>query len=671
MEIIINGQLAVLKKNTSFEYISENSLFTGSDSYTLSITFPLKDCPQNIRIFGHIHRQDVEKDKVTFDCEIRDKTFYKTGSITVTQINEVEVKTQFLEGRSEQNFDDTFDEVYLNQMSLGYPNDLVPSHHEIYSTWWNCYPYVNWVPLPWVNNTSGNLQNAVNIDAQGNYSWVGDTYNLTFQPYLMYILNRICEQLGYTGNFYSIESSKWNYLLICNTLPWTWYRHNFAVALPHWTLTEFFEELEKLMGGEFYINHKAKTISFEFSHVMAHKTPSVHIDKVINKYTVEVSEQNKPDYIGAKNLAYADNDNRMWAYRSCEWYISEHKDEAMVFQDMPELLAFAKTLEKCGVTTTTSGRRTSTSYSRGYPRGSDGHKLFYVIDEDEYFIMWCYKAELVKSFHYSRDDTTFNYYEYTNRLEAINQFGRRVVDKDADDVELNIVPAWIDDTDETFGQCLFLECGQMDSAVVITEETDEDGNITTIATGGRTTSGGSFGGRRAPARSSSSFGASRSSSEGTGSADYDDTDYNNGAFAQTNTGRAIAKGEQEKDESYFDKIYVAFWDGYNRQTGKLPRPIVDKVELNEGFKAKYPPYTLRINLQEQLDGNGIPLKYTHEIDTKKKYTFSFFADEIPDPHALFYIEGSKYICEKITAAFHESTGKSQLLKGVFYLVIGD
>ena len=100
MEIIINGQQAYLKKNTSFEYISENPLFTGSDSYTLTITFPLKDCPQNIRIFGHLHRQDVEKNKVVFDCDIRDKDFFKSGTIVITQISEVEVKTQFLEGRS-------------------------------------------------------------------------------------------------------------------------------------------------------------------------------------------------------------------------------------------------------------------------------------------------------------------------------------------------------------------------------------------------------------------------------------------------------------------------------------------------------------------------------------------------------------------------------------------
>ena len=58
MEIIINGQQASLKKNTSFEYISENPLFTGSDSYTLTITFPLKDCPQNINIPREMQRID-------------------------------------------------------------------------------------------------------------------------------------------------------------------------------------------------------------------------------------------------------------------------------------------------------------------------------------------------------------------------------------------------------------------------------------------------------------------------------------------------------------------------------------------------------------------------------------------------------------------------------------
>ena len=79
MEIIINNQQAVLKEGTSFDFIAENRLFTGSDSYTLTITFPLRGCAQNIAIFGHIHRADVAKNKVVFDCEFRDRVILQAA----------------------------------------------------------------------------------------------------------------------------------------------------------------------------------------------------------------------------------------------------------------------------------------------------------------------------------------------------------------------------------------------------------------------------------------------------------------------------------------------------------------------------------------------------------------------------------------------------------------
>jgi hypothetical protein len=150
--------------------------------------------------------------------------------------------------------------------------------------------------------------------------------------------------VGYTGDFRSIEASDFKYLLICNTLPWTWGAWDFAIALPHWSLTEFFEQLELLLDGEFVINHKAKTISFEFSQKIADNTQSVRIDKVVNKYTVDVSRDSNSEYKGITNLAYAENSNRMWAYRSCQWYIEEHKADAMVFDTLSELLEHAKTL---------------------------------------------------------------------------------------------------------------------------------------------------------------------------------------------------------------------------------------------------------------------------------------------------------------------------------------
>lgn len=651
MEIIINGQQAYLKKNTSFEYISENPLFTGSDSYTLTITFPLKDCPQNIAIFGHIHRQDVEKSKVVFDCDIRDKGFFKSGSITITQISETEVKTQFLEGRSEQNFDDTFDDIYLNQLKLGYPaaEERNPQNVNTVDAWHRTYPNAKWMPLPWVNNTSGNMQNAVVKDSQGRYQWESTRNSITYQPFLLYILYKVCEEVGYTGDFRSIEASEYKYLLICNTLPWTWGAWDFAIALPHWSLTEFFEQLELLLDGEFAINHKAKTIGFEFSQKIADNTQPVRIDKVVNKYTVEVSSDSNSEYKGITNLAYAENSNRMWAYRSCQWYIEEHKADAMVFDTLAELLEHAKTLKECGVETWSRGSRSGTSYTRGYAYGSDGHKLFYAKDVDTYFIMWCYKAELYKTFHQYSDDTDYNYFVYTNLLMPVNQFGKRVFDKDAEEVEMRIVPAWIDYTEDSLGQCLFLECGDMESADSWSEETDENGNTSGGFNPG--SGGGHFG--RAPRR------ASRF-----GQKDDDDVDYNSGALAQSDAGKAIAKGEQDKSDAYFDQIFVGFWDGQNRQTGKLPCPTVDSIEITDDFVAVQSPYSLRIN--QNADAGG---QYVYPIDARKKYNFSFLSEDIPDPRAVFYIDGGKYVCEKITATFHEGTGKSLLQKGVFYKII--
>lgn len=201
----------------------------------------------------------MEKEKVTFNCDIRDKTFFKSGSITITEINEVEVKTQFLEGRSEQNFADTFDEIYLNELSLGYPdaNQRNPANVQPADAWRE-YPDNNFVPLPWVNNTSGNLQNEVKCTpgVPDVYNWTYPSRELTFQPYLLYILEKICEVIGYTGDFIALKRTNFKYLLICNTLPYTWGAHDFAVALPHRTLTEFFEQLELFLYGEFTINHK-------------------------------------------------------------------------------------------------------------------------------------------------------------------------------------------------------------------------------------------------------------------------------------------------------------------------------------------------------------------------------------------------------------------------------
>lgn len=629
MEIIINGKQAYMKKNASFDFIFENRLFTGSDSYTLTITFPLSGCAQNIDIFGHIHRADVVKSKVVFDCDIRDGAFFRSGSITITEISDVEVKTQFLEGRSEQNFDESFDDIFLNEMDLGYPSQRKASNVPVMAAL-KPYPVNNFVPLPWVNNFSGNIQNGITTVLHGYTGWEKPSATLTFQPYLIYILKRICTQLDYTYDFKDLEESIYQYLLICNTLPASWNAWNFAIALPHWSLTEFFEQLENFLFGEFDINHKAKSIVFHFSKKMAEAAGEVALEQVVDSYTAEVTQDDDSKYMASSNIKYADNDALLWPYYSCDWFVRYNKSRALVFNTMQQLLAMAATLKESGVVESgRSGTSKSTFYHRGYTVGSDGNRLFYCRENDTYFVMYCYKSVLVDS-HNGR-----NFYRYYNRLQPVNQFGELYAGEDADNIELKIVPAWIEDTGDNHGNILYLDCGEM---------------------------GDSSSWRKTESGGTSSWGGEQSTYRG-----HDDVDYDAGALAQGAASYAISMGEKKKSEDYFSVIYVGFWDGTTLLAPYQPHPLIDTIDIRSDF-TMFTTGVFSLRLKKTIANSLRSVMY--KIDGKKKFHFSFLSDTIPNPRALFYIRGQRYICEKVTATFLES-GKSQLLKGVFYRVLDD
>ena len=620
---------ASMKKNTSFDFIFENRLFTGSDSYTMTITFPLKGCQQNTDIFGHIHRADVASSKIVFDCDIRDGAFFKSGTITVTEISDVEVKTQFLEGRSEQNFNETFDDIYLNELVMGYPTQRTGLTASALS-----FGY-GYVALPWVNNYSGNIHNACTVTSHVTNGYEFPNEEHTFQPYLLYILRRICIIMGYSYDFKALEDSQYKYLLICNTLPAAWEMWNFAKALPHWTLTEFFEQLEHFLFGEFDINHKARSIAFHFSNEMAETAGNVLIEKVVDSFTAEVSKEDESKYLASCNLRYADNNALLWDYYTCDWYVRANKDKARTFPTMRSLIDAVKTLKESGVYKTTLNTGSLTSYYRGYPPASTGHNLYYCEENDTYFVMYCYKSEYVKKLNGNK------YYRYFNRLLPINQFGPMYAGDDAEDIELKIVPAWIEGTDDKYGNVLFLDCGEMGENAVITE--DANGSIT---------------------QADDIYGTITYNRKSNGA---DPTlDYNAGDLPQGKASLEISKGKKDNGQEYFSCIYVGFWNGNKITAGRQPHPFIDKIEVFDDFSFTKSVFTLRLN-----EGISNSMRSVmHQIDGKKKYTFSFLSDTIPNPRALFYIRGQRYICEKITATFHES-GKSQLLKGVFYRVLSD
>ena len=605
MEIYVDNKLAVLKKGTSFDFVSENRYFSGADSYSLSITFPLAGCPENLAIFGHINRKDVVAQKLLFDCEIRNGLFYRHGSITITEISDIEVKTQFLEGKSVSNYADDFDIIYINEMSLGYPDtspSSFPANSHIAHSISNG---LNYLALPWVNNSTGNLQNRTNDTDNWPTSWYYDTRGLSFQPYLIYLLEQICNAVGYSYDFSKLMDSQYRYLVVCNTLPYAWKCFNWATALPHWTLTELFEQLEYFLNGEFDIDHVTKHISFRFSTEAIASAGTVELTNIVDEFSSTVEDAGSCKYREYVNLKFAECNHRKWKYYSCKWFVDMMKTQDVILSYSLGTYNHGKFYKEVnGAQRLYIEMRGAADYVQEEYNGWSPSFLYYCRNEDTYFVLRNYGSYLADP---NQPANLSGNTRYLNTLEPVNMFGDSIVDENAETIEMKIVPVWIDEAyaDGQFkGNAFFLECGEY-----------LNGANNTIPW------------------------------------DYAD--------------KKLSAGESERSVEYFDKLYMGFWTGstYNAMRGKLLFPVIDNV-LTYPREMDFELTGLSMRLRSNLFGSNAS---THRIASNKKYKFKFLAKDIPNVRSLFVIHGQRYICEKITATFTED-GMSELMKGEFWLV---
>lgn len=187
---------------------------------------------------------------------------------------------------------------------------------------------------------------------------------------------------------------------------------------------------------------------------------------------------------------------------------------------------------------------------------------------------------------------------YFYRWLDLNRFGNVIQDPDSDnDIELQCVPACIDYTDSEHGDCPFLAPADFNE----NEELDADGIRQPVA-------------------------------------------YSN-----------LLKGEQDSSPVYYDKIYLAYWNGNtsDQEAGLTPSDLCPAVDKRFSLDNRYAPYL-----------SGI------KINPREKLKISFISSSMPSVRSVFHIKGRRYLCEKITATFTEN-GMSQLLKGEFYPIIDD
>ena len=638
MTIYIDGKPAALKQGTSFELRSENWMFTERGEYSLNIELPL-GCKENDAIFGNINRKDATVNQIYFDAEIVCDNYVTHGAVVITSITDELVKVQYVAGRSYQNFYPDWDNTKINTLNIGnWPSFNL---NQSPTTWWGSTDYI---ALPWCNNYSGNIQNRADGMGTQNLTWHttaedaddGEVVEgLSFQIRLYKLAELICTALGYTLSATDWQNSQWYYLYCFNTTPYAWDQHNWQSALPNWSVNDFFQQLEKLLGMEVTVDHYSKTVNITNIESSTNALqPVVELDKVIDEYTRTLSKQDESKYIGAKNIGYSEAGHQLQNFYDCPWLIKERPTmivtEYATLQDIIDDIRDRNYLP---------GGRISASANLMHTQDTDRYYCLY-------FVTHVLPYLTVAKDTLSESDTTVIEQRYRDgrvyRLQSVNLFGPIMNNPDSEDVDrIGFVPACIDDVFNKFyeyrGAIVFLDSGETDE--VDSEAGEKQPNLVTAA--------------------------------------------------------YIEMGSLQDDDSNYNNIAVAFWFGYTTATdiaNKLPRPWLD---VEEAFLSWYMQSTHEIvpdpsvprweadvthlqsvtwymydsdhqatlNLQ-----NHQTYKNMMSIDFKQKCEFSFLYDGMPDVKSVFIIHGQRYLCAQIKADMNEH-GMSQMKKGTFFRIL--
>lgn len=290
----IDGVPVVTKSGTTIKLVRENPIFTEAGDYTFDITLPLAGCTQNQRALGLRHRPEVRLDDLCgkrMPFALQTTVLRIDGTAVVTSVNQDEAKVQLLAGASNLNVSATTPagtDVYIDELDLGRayeeeaknayaegdryiegkPNTLPlryglrkwvqesASDGQIYGT----AGITDCVLFPVWSSADDGFANARGLreffvsgtKTEEKYRYPITTPSGTYddglvfaaQPYLVVIIERVLEALGYRVQRNEIRGTWMQDIFVANTRS----EYKFANVLPHWTVREFLDEVRRFFG---------------------------------------------------------------------------------------------------------------------------------------------------------------------------------------------------------------------------------------------------------------------------------------------------------------------------------------------------------------------------------------------------------------------------------------
>lgn len=620
VDLLINGLSVDLPADFSFSMEYENEFFTKASEYSLDITLPLKDSPNNQKIFGHIHRVTTPKDNPHLESVAYvNGRCVSHGYAIVLSVTDTDVKIQLVGNTSHINYSGA--ETYIDEMDLGMAYCGKPNDLDTVSVWsgWVHVPQSEYykifgsvdetdMVLFWayykdpkeIVDDSFYLQRFPNSPFPTLYSSPYSQMDLncmarySCQPYLLRVIERVVTSMGFKLRRNDINHTWLRNLYIVNHhgnksfWDWQWDNGSSVIglpmtgALPHWTVNKFLDEVEKLCACVFVFNTYNKTVDviqldkFYGDTATVYEVPD---DCIIDEYEFEFGDQQDDKDISSGNILFNKGytDKRLKVDQEVLDAIENHEH----YNSYEELVA-------AYATETLSARQ----------------KVLFVDDATG--------REYICNVDDKGDDT----------LVEVNVFGGLVRDTNAHTVELDIVPA----NTRQYGVGWWL-----DPAFIHNPSTGLDLNVPFTEQ------------------------AQASNPEYTTAQDIIENNYS----------------EERKDESnevMEVMLSTGQWyklAGYQGHMFDYPAPFTD-FNMPGATQGKLPEMSLSLkDVCEQSLGHmyrNIP-----HFDTSKTFIKKFLAKSVPDVRQPFLFHNQMHVCRKLNADFSSDT-KELIFEGEFYRI---
>lgn len=635
MKILVNGKKAVLKAGSSFEYVSENPLFTEAEDYSLEIEFPLKNCPQNILIFGALHVKGVDIGTVSFPCEIITESFDKTGILTITSVSNTEVKGQFLEGMSSENFTASLSNIYIDELDYSAYDGTDGTSTSIDRALGNGF---DWLVV------YDKDREVLICDEPFNPS-TGTKYTSARHIYLSHLVELVAQVMGWSVDDSTLRSvTMYTKIIVANStyLTRTSSRmesgstkyHTFMqlnASLPHWTAKDFFYQVGLFFGCIAVVDSVRKVVRFEsYSNLMSASRESGIVDlNILDDFEVEIND-NDPQYRGNKGLKLPDDcdENKL---NRCPWFnesLTELYDQKITYTFWEQFSTLRNIFINLAMA---SGQE----YFWPKEQGENYMNDLFVVDGK---LMVMTERESRKDKDISGNTSEFNQrwgYLHFHKFTYLNQFGDFL---DGEEVKLAPCPIEI--------MRIPLR-NKINSSAVL-----EGDNTLTYTQPYKVPVlnipvGNGNGSKKA------------SLVEVIKDGEHESDPYDI-LWLVLHSGTMDANGyhiNTRKLEPYAGTEYTQ--ETITKTGGKVPTYHVPAANPGQLYSYNLSPADSQIQSNSELPS----------VDETKLYRYKFLSKTLPDPKAIYAIKGKRYACLRLTAHFTVD-GMSELIEGEFYEIVG-